>query len=63
MQKKVNSICLLSLLFVSIVFGQTGSEVIKVSCESTLLSPSMLSLLKKQVPDPEQIFIKILKTE
>jgi GLPGLI family protein len=55
MQKKINLICLLSLLSISIVFGQTGSEVIKVSYESTPLSPSMLSVLKKQVPDPEQM--------
>jgi GLPGLI family protein len=55
MKKKINLICLLSLLSISIAFGQTVSEVIKVSYESTPLSPSMLSLLKKQVPDPEQM--------
>jgi GLPGLI family protein len=55
MKKKIKLICLLSLLSISITFGQTGSEVIKVSYESTPLSPSMLSLLKKQVPDPEQM--------
>lgn len=43
------------LIHISIIFGQTGSEVIKVSYESTPLSPSMLSLMKKQVPDPEQL--------
>jgi GLPGLI family protein len=55
MKKKINLICLLSFLSISITFGQTGSEVIKISYESTPLSPSMLSLMKKQVPDPEQL--------
>jgi GLPGLI family protein len=63
MQKKINLICLLSLLSISIAFGQTVSEVIKVSYESTPLSPSMLSIMKKQVPDPEQLkgFVDILQ--
>ncbi|MDR1552697.1 MAG: GLPGLI family protein [Prevotellaceae bacterium] len=55
MQKKINLICLLFLLSISIAFGQTESVISKVSYESTPLSPSILSLLKKQVPDPEQV--------
>ncbi|MDR3141843.1 MAG: GLPGLI family protein [Tannerellaceae bacterium] len=63
MQKKINLICLLSLLSISIAFGQTGSEIIKVSYESTPLSPSMLSIMKNQVPDPEQLkgFVDVLQ--
>ncbi|MDR2389934.1 MAG: GLPGLI family protein [Tannerellaceae bacterium] len=55
MQKRIKLICLLTLLSIGIAFGQTGGKIIKVSYESTPLSPSVLSIMKKQLPDPEQL--------
>lgn len=55
MCRKINLICWLLALSVNFALGQAGNEITKVSYESTHLSPSMLSILKKQVPNPEQM--------
>ncbi len=56
MMKKITCIfTLVCFLVISLpLYSQSGKELIKVSYIYTPLSPSMVSILRKQIPNPEQ---------